>query len=266
MKMELAEGGKELEKLLAELEAVKQQASEKIHACRQMTADKSAIQQRNAKLVQQMQQEMYQLEVNFEEHKVQLEHVFVEKSDEYKRKIEELDQMIGDLMKKNAEQEKCAAEIEAEVSTIADKLEAVNNENIKLENELSTLQSSVHVVGDVSKNKPMTPFGGRARAKAFLKSVGARAASSSDNEFDLWAKTEMNPGSEKCESVLTFACRLRSPTPDGISGIVRNSMPARRSRKIISQRPPEGCMITRPLICRSGNSSFVSSVRLCSIN
>uniref|UniRef100_A0A182JFV8 Uncharacterized protein n=1 Tax=Anopheles atroparvus TaxID=41427 RepID=A0A182JFV8_ANOAO len=76
----------------------------------------------------------------------------------------------------------------------------------------------------------------------------------------------MKPGSEKCESVRTFACLLRSPSPAGISGMVRNSMPARRNRKIMSQRPPEGCIMTRPLICRSGNSSFVSSVRLCSMN
>uniref|UniRef100_A0A8D8AMQ7 (northern house mosquito) hypothetical protein n=1 Tax=Culex pipiens TaxID=7175 RepID=A0A8D8AMQ7_CULPI len=76
----------------------------------------------------------------------------------------------------------------------------------------------------------------------------------------------MKPGSEKWESVRTFAVRLRSPSPLGNSGIVRNSIPARLSLKIISQRPPVGCIITRPLICRSGNSNFVSSVRFCSTN
>ncbi|XP_035902025.1 putative leucine-rich repeat-containing protein DDB_G0290503 [Anopheles stephensi] len=185
IKIDLAEGEKELEHLLAELEAVKQQAAEKMHGCRQMVSDKTAMQQRNAKLAQQMQNEMNQLEQNFQGKKIQLDRVFVEKSDEYKQKIEELDQLIGELMNKNAEQEKEAVQSEAEVSKIADELEDVNSENLKLENELANLKASVHVNNGSLQNNPTQQFGGRARVHTLPKPAAAHVASSTDNEFDV---------------------------------------------------------------------------------
>uniref|UniRef100_A0A182RRR3 Uncharacterized protein n=1 Tax=Anopheles funestus TaxID=62324 RepID=A0A182RRR3_ANOFN len=169
-----------------ELARVKQQGIEKVQACREMLSKKHDMQNISDSLNQQLQDEKAKLEETFAAEKKQINQMYEEKADAYKGKIEELNQTVESLTNIKKQREECIAELDVATSKMNEEINKVNNQNLKLENELGKFRSTVDLNSDSEEgtlNGPtLNMFVGKPREHIVNHTSPHAPPSSTDNE------------------------------------------------------------------------------------